>query len=1228
MLVLSLCYNVPEVRAQYVGNGDLVMTCFSGTNYGPNLNGPVVAVYHVQNAEQQTKGVNWLAPNHHGPSNAQWTRSRLGEVFGVALDDNGNIYVTATTVYGDFLDGTTNRNVTASGFHPGNIYQLDNISGAVKLFASLPNTGPGLGNICYSSTHDKLYVTNFEDGKIYVLDMAGNYVTYDPSSFDEVNKSQMVLDDGTPGFAPLGERLWGIGFNEIENRLYYSVWIEDAGQLQAGRYSSTTFNTIRSVELDANGIPVSSTDQSEVQMEDWASNSSTKREWSSPVSDIAFTQDGTKMLLAERTMQYDFLYLDFSKSPQVGWGSWAHSSRVIEYRGGSSSWSPSVNQFNVGLTSKSNSAGGVDYGYRDVVDNTLRDCDSTVWATADNLLQSPVWLYGLQQMPYTGGYSGNSVLIDADEDLVSHDKTLIGDVEVFKFCEVPNPCDSVAVTARTQVFGTAPNRVCSTAITLTNNYQANFFSSVTLEISSSNSAFIASSIAGPPGWGVQQTSATSATWAPNLGAIPLGVTTGMSFILHSTVSPPQELIVTWHGRNGVECVDTIQTTCPPADTEFPPSCLEVLRQEISCVEKGEETSTFEIEFEIRNLYNYLLPAHHLIVWPTVNGQITVSPTEFEFPSGIQFGGDSEPLKLSFTAPHSLVGEEVCIAMQLHGQKQSNGYFLWCCLPDTICLTVPECKDCCDGIETGIATTSLQQQGNGGAIIKSDLSIGPNPIVSASARIVSIERSPVYSGNNTLWIGGSTSGRIVAGSITPSLPLQYGLNPPTSEIGWGLKPAGVDMSSGSISLTLDFPKDRIGWCQWDTLTIQVRYTFTDSNWVTCDTTVRYVMRREGRLEYKRIPDDQIFDSTGRALIVQPWLPDSVVRPVRLTMINPQDGDIIIYSPTWAQRYRFTELKLQPGVAVTIDSLGDPTTGARGVIRDRAAIIPLTAELGESTRLRALFNNPHNVDVLTVAATLKYIDVNSPRDTMITLPITVYGLVPGSGKDDSLLTEQTIVDRVQTYRLQFVNTNRMARPISHVQISVDDNARILAVGPPRGDSNSTDVVLSVTREVAGAVTLQQWPASEAYIASVEPDNRIDPVYLTLRNDSDDSTTIRYRTFDEDGVLLSEGATVLMTSTSGIEEDIPTTGSSVQLFPIAPDPGVGMRSVQVSVARVERDVVLSVYDLQGNEVMRILDREQLSRGMHMYFFDSSQLPSGTYYLMLLTATERHSQPMRVVE
>ena len=85
---------------------------------------------------------NSAPPMYHGPAGNEWTKQKLGNIFGVTLDGLGNIFVTATSAYQvDYY--------TPAG--PGAIYKIANGTGVVSTFAVLLNTAPSLGNITYDS---------------------------------------------------------------------------------------------------------------------------------------------------------------------------------------------------------------------------------------------------------------------------------------------------------------------------------------------------------------------------------------------------------------------------------------------------------------------------------------------------------------------------------------------------------------------------------------------------------------------------------------------------------------------------------------------------------------------------------------------------------------------------------------------------------------------------------------------------------------------------------------------------------------------------------------------------------------------------------------------------------------------------------------------------------------------------------------------------------------------
>lgn len=409
-------------------------------------------------------GANWLAPRFQGTA---WNVQNLGEVFGVCLDANDppNIYVTATALYGPAAFG-------AGG--SGGVYKIDGGSGAVSVFASLPTGSASLGNICYDAAHNQFFVSHLDNGLVYRLDANGAIISpaFDHGVSGRPNEGlPQILDTNpaTSGLTPAGRRVWGL--QVYKGRLYYAVWT-----VEPSNTPSSLANEIWSVEIDASGgFNLGS-----------SANGGPRREisvpffsniyGSSPVSDIAFSNDG-KMLLSERTVSPGSL------------GVAAHSSRVLEYQIAGSGWVNSGSKYLIGsyvtgaYPESSNSAGGADY-----------DCHDGVIATGDALIHANgVEIYGLQILPPGGNAVSSlintSYLIDLDGDTTAYtDKTRIGDVVVYREqCECEQihcPSDKVVscgmawdfdspvasgCTNYSVNFTTETNGICPTQITRTWN---------------------------------------------------------------------------------------------------------------------------------------------------------------------------------------------------------------------------------------------------------------------------------------------------------------------------------------------------------------------------------------------------------------------------------------------------------------------------------------------------------------------------------------------------------------------------------------------------------------------------------------------------------------------------------------------------------------------------------------------------------------------------------------
>ena len=390
---------------------------------------------------------------------AMWTKSAIGQVFGIALDDNKGIFLSASDIYNAtyaYLNAATMQQFGPAG--PAGIYYtaMTNINTTTQLVtsvntaslntvgtATIPNSGIGagnsLGNIAYDSKNQQLFATNLEDGRIYRINPSTGIVL---SIFDP-----FALDNAVKGVAPVMEVLWGIGvYTDSANvtSVYFSRTTTDSALSQSSGGGGT--KDIWSIKLNGAGEFLATEVGSTKLFVDTASSSQAEiinvAGSLAKVTDIAFSKSG-KMLLAER--------------------GGAHTSQVFEYIKTGATWTKAVKNFFVGGKSSSgvsdgqNATGGVDYASRDSGSNFI--CDDIVWVTGNYMLpkikpSNAPYVYSVQGISAagnsigatfpntngTGGSGGPATLPDfSATDIYIHtnitvpaNKNGVGDVEVFR----------------------------------------------------------------------------------------------------------------------------------------------------------------------------------------------------------------------------------------------------------------------------------------------------------------------------------------------------------------------------------------------------------------------------------------------------------------------------------------------------------------------------------------------------------------------------------------------------------------------------------------------------------------------------------------------------------------------------------------------------------------------------------------------------------------------------
>ena len=119
-------------------SGFAVATCYSGSATG----GYVLGIYDINDpANHAVFDANWPAPKYHAPN---WKSQDFSgdEIYGLAIDNNLNLYASSTSSYGQ------NLNLTGSG----RVFKIDSTTGAVGPACCGTNPYNPLTTTCCSGT--------------------------------------------------------------------------------------------------------------------------------------------------------------------------------------------------------------------------------------------------------------------------------------------------------------------------------------------------------------------------------------------------------------------------------------------------------------------------------------------------------------------------------------------------------------------------------------------------------------------------------------------------------------------------------------------------------------------------------------------------------------------------------------------------------------------------------------------------------------------------------------------------------------------------------------------------------------------------------------------------------------------------------------------------------------------------------------------------------------------
>lgn len=644
---MSACALVAGAVAQTlpVNNGELVhtLTAINDLDPSPEIDDPVVLLFDVNNpaAQGALLDQNWAAGRfwNAGAGVHEWTARNLGNVFGVCLDRNANPHIYVAAANYSVMNQAVNQSVAFGPGGPGAVYRLDGTTGQICLVAQLPNTGPGLGDVAHGVRGNVLYVSNFEDGRIYRVPVPVNCpqqpfrpaLPPNPQLVWDHGMgalSASVPDDGTDGLTSLRRRVWGLAVNEAESRLYYGTWLEDSSTPNLA-----TNNQIWSVALDGSGQFIAGSAVLEATTPTLTFFSAAQT-FSAPIADITFGPSGN-MFMAERSVIS------------------VHYSRALELSGGSGAWTfQPQNKWRIGrypspfqTPDGQNTTGGIGV-----------DCQGNVWAVGDALiLDQQGAVYGLHRVNAGGNAADssptvNGYLIDSDNETTGGDKQFLGSLALRR-----DPCDNCGTIREETIICRPPGPDGTPCYTYT-------FTLTNISGQAINQINIASPLVSPNPIILNPPLANNASQTITLTICgPAGGTSiDLPFILFN-----QQGQVCCNFRHRVTLPDC---DCFTFEGGQPPRT--------QCTGPGQ----FNVQF-------FLQPTEyaigHIFISPTgvPAGSTTVTPG-YIAQNIPQWGAGNVTFSVNTTLPP---GTQICFTIVIHTPDFSE-----CCSKD-VCVTVPDCR---------------------------------------------------------------------------------------------------------------------------------------------------------------------------------------------------------------------------------------------------------------------------------------------------------------------------------------------------------------------------------------------------------------------------------------------------------------------------------------------------------------------------------------------------------
>lgn len=697
---------------------------------------------------------------------------------------------------------------------------------------------------------------------------------------------------------------------------------------------------------------------------------------------------------------------------------------------------------------------------------------------------------------------------------------------------------------------------------------------------------------------------TVVSWT-SLTAIAMGTYNGQLCVTSNTGGTTASVKFEWLNQDGrVVCTQTQEILCQGP-------CMTIARPRLSCIGKDQNGNwQYQLSMSLTSVPTGILaivPNSGAISGITPSGNI---PASF---SGV----------VSATWVNTGNVSNVCFRVRVLSQ-----FGVLC--EREICLDVPPCNDVCPCPFKFAVINPVAYQGIGNQVWVGN-PLGVTPLVRRlTATIVSASVAQTC----YFWGGSSSySSAATISSVSPTAPFVVtGIN--SSSVTWTNLSCASVSASNWLSMYLNVPNAPGFFCT-QKVKICIRYTITDCECRSCDTTVCYELVRRRRLFWLEPP---VITGIGNPLdkdLGSELQSGSLSEPfATISMANSTDGTLTINNPQEDSTTAAVVLRsftLLPQAGITVLSMKPSRVGwTDGNYTDSGMTSLGRLEPGASMSFALKFANDQGRTAWGNNLHIAFSVPELPDSILLTGDFPVTARTPAGKGGDTLVRDITPGEQrkdVRTYALKFTSGNAAGDSIAKVVIRAKGGPRILAIGP--GTDSASVTLRAYASDSTGARWLLTAPTAAQSESAVATGHSLGPIYITVEGAGLPDAMFEYATVTADGDTVSKGEISVREFTTGIRsvDDGRDAVTTVSLADCHPNPLTGTTTISFRLAAAEPAVWLVVSDVQGGEVAQLVSGTSLEAGEHRLEFNAIGLPSGVYYYTLRTRGATQTRTMHVV-